>query len=69
MRHDLTAVPDLIEARAGRSKLLSRLYHDIGLAAVAAEFELPIERFDPELAEALERGARYLTPPNLVLAS
>jgi hypothetical protein len=69
MRHDLAANPDVIEARAGRSKLLSRLYHDIGLAAVAAEFELPIERFDPELAEALERGARYLTPPNVVLAS
>jgi hypothetical protein len=69
MRHDLTAIPDVIEARAGRSRLLSRLYRDIGLAAVAAEFELPVEEFDPELGEALERGARYLAPPNLVLAS
>ncbi len=69
MRHDLTAIPDVIEARAGRSRLLSRLYHDIGLAAVAAEFELPVAQFDPELGEAVERGARYLTPPDLVLAS
>ena len=69
MRHDLTAIPDAIEARAGRSRLLSRLYRDIGLAAVAAEFELPVEEFDPELGEAVERGARYLTPRKLVLAS
>jgi len=69
MRHDLTAIPDVIEARAGRSRLLSRLYRDIGLAAVAAEFERPVADFDPELGEALERGARYLAPPKLVLAS
>ncbi len=69
MRYDLTAIPDVIEARAGRSRLLSRLYRDIGLAAVAAEFELPVEDIDPELGEALERGARYLAPPNLGLAS
>ena len=69
MRHDLTAIPEVIETRAGRSRLLSRLYRDIGLAAVAAEFELPVEDFDPELGEAVERGARYLIPANLVLAS
>ncbi len=69
MRHDLTAIPDVIEARAGRSRLLSRLYRDVGLAAVAAEFELPTEDFGPELAEALERGARYLAPHKRVLAS
>ena len=69
MRHDLTAIPDVIEARAGRSRLLSRLYRDIGLAAVAAEFERPVEEFDPELGEAVERGARYLAPPKVVLAS
>ncbi len=48
MRHDLTAIPDVVEVRAGRSRLLSRLYRDIGLAAVAAEFELPAEEFDPQ---------------------
>ncbi len=69
MRHDLTAIPDVIEVRAGRGRLLSRLYRDVGLAAVAAELELPVEDFEPELGEALERGARYLAPPKLVLAS
>jgi hypothetical protein len=69
MRQNVAAIPDVIEVRAGRSPLLSRLYHEVGLAAVAAEFELPIERFDPELAEALERGAHYLAPPKLPLAS
>ncbi|MGD0640180.1 MAG: hypothetical protein ABSC22_05480 [Roseiarcus sp.] len=69
MRHDLTAIPDLIETRAGRSRLLSRLYHDIGLAAVAAEFELPVKELEPELEEAVERGSHYLAPANAVLAS
>jgi hypothetical protein len=69
MRHDLSAIPDVIETRAGRSRLLSRLYHDIGLAAVAAEFELPVRDFEPDLGEAVERGTRYLVPRNLDLAS
>jgi hypothetical protein len=69
MRRDLTAIPDLIEARAGQSPLLSRLYHEVGLAAVAAEFELPLEDLDPELEDALEREAPRLAPPGLELAS
>ena len=69
MRHDLTAIPDVIETRAGRSRLLSRLYRDIGLAAVAAEFELRAADFEPELGEAVERGARYLLPRKFDIAS
>ena len=69
MRHDLSTIPDVIETRAGGSRLLSRLYRDIGLAAVAAEFELSIEDFEPELCEAVERGARYLLPREFGLAS
>jgi hypothetical protein len=69
MRHDLTAIPEVVEMRAGRSRLLSRLYRDIGLAAVAAEFELPMKDFDPELGEAVERGARYLLAHDVELAS
>ncbi len=69
MRHDLSAIPDVIETRAGGSRLLSRLYRDIALAAVAAEFELSIEDFEPELCEAVERGARYLLPREFDLAS
>ena len=62
MRDDLPAVPDVVEVPAGRSRLLSRLYRDVGLAAVAAEFDLPASAFEPELGEAVERGMRYLAP-------
>ena len=69
MRHDLSAIPDVIEAPAGRSRLLSRLYRDIGLAAVAAELELAGERLDPELEQSIQRGMRYLAPRPLAMAS
>jgi hypothetical protein len=69
MHQNVAAIAERIEVRAGRSPLLSRLYHEVGLAAVAAEFKLPVEPFEPELAEAIERGARYLAPPKLPLAS
>ena len=62
MRQDLSAAPDVVEVPAGRSHLLSRLYRDVGLAAVAAELELPASAFDLEVGEAVERGARYLAP-------
>ena len=62
MRYDLTAIPDAIEVRAGRTPLLSRLYRDVGMAAIAAELELNAEDFEPEVGEALARGARYLPP-------
>jgi hypothetical protein len=62
MRQDLSAAPDVVEVPAGRSRLLSRLYRDVGLAAVAAELELPASAFDLEVGEAVERGARYLAP-------
>jgi hypothetical protein len=39
---------------------MTRIYRDIGLAAVAGELGLPNENFDPELSEAVKRGARYL---------
>ena len=64
MRQDLSATPDVVEAPAGRSRLLSRLYRDVGLAAVAAELELPASAFDLEVGEfdrarlALSRAAR-----------
>ncbi len=69
MRHDLSAIPDIVETRAGRSRLLSRLYRDIGLAAVAAELEVPPRELEPEVEEAVVRGAPYLMPPARVLAS
>jgi hypothetical protein len=69
MRHDFASIPDAIEARAGRSRLLSRLYREIGLAAVAVELELPAREFEPEIEQAIERGSRYLAPGPLELAS
>ncbi len=69
MRHDFTAIPDAVEAPAGRSRLLSRLYRDIGLAAVAAELEIGAADLEPELEDSIERGSRYLAPPTYALAS
>jgi hypothetical protein len=63
MRHDLTAIPEALEAPAGRSRLLSRLYRDIGLAAVAAELKLAGKGLEPDLEQSIERGSRYLAPP------
>src|SRR5271163_2113874 len=56
MRHDLASIPEVLETRAGRTRLLSRLYRDIGLAAVAAELQLPAQEFDLEIGESIERA-------------
>lgn len=52
--------PSAIAQRAGSSRLLSRLYRDVGLAAVAAELQLPTRGMDYETAAAIERGAALL---------
>ncbi|GEM_PF-3808209 len=52
--------PSAIAQRAGSSRLLSRLYRDVGLAAVAAELQLPARAMDFETAAAIERGAALL---------
>ena len=62
MRHEQAANPQIIEQRAGESKLLSRLYREVGLAAVAAELNLQAAALEPDLAEAVERGALLLAP-------
>ncbi len=69
MRHEVNETSTTIEQPAGRTRLLSRLYHEIGLAAVAFELdiepsELPLEDF-----EAIRRGARYLNLELLDIAS
>ena len=69
MRHDVATIPDAIEQPAGRSRLLSRLYHEIGLAAVAFELDVEIQELEPEECEAIRRGARYLNFELLDLAS
>jgi hypothetical protein len=42
------------------TRLMARIYRDIGLAAVANELALSTDDFEPELSEAVKRGARYI---------
>jgi hypothetical protein len=42
------------------SRLMARIYRDIGLAAVANELALRADDLEPELIEAVKRGSRYL---------
>jgi hypothetical protein len=69
MRQDLPAKPQSLEQRAGESKLLSRLYRDVGLAAVAAELELQASALEADIAEAVARGAPLLAPRRSILAA
>ena len=67
--------PSELEGRAGldsrisivsppprTSRLMSGIYHDIGLAAVASglEIELEADCLAPEVIAAVKRGARYI---------
>jgi hypothetical protein len=68
MRDDFfDVIPDAGEERSAGS-VLSRIYHDIGLAAVAEALRLPTDGLEPEMIESLERGELYLLPPARALA-
>jgi hypothetical protein len=69
MRYDFPAPAPTLEASAGRSRLLSRIYRDIGLAAVAIELDLLAEDLGEEMEDAIERGARFMAPTPLKMAS
>ena len=69
MRQEVTALSDVLERPAGRSRLLARLYHEIGLAAVAFELDVEVTDLPAESYEAIRRGARYLNFELLDLAS
>jgi hypothetical protein len=59
MRDDFDAIPEAV----GRSgSVLTRIYHDIGLAAVADALDLLSLDFDPDMNQSLERGEFYLMP-------
>ena len=62
MREDFDAIPDPAPARSPGETMLARIYHDIGLAAVADALNLMTVEFDPDLKESLERGEFYLVP-------
>ncbi len=62
MSNDLTADSRALgEASSGR-RPLSSLYRDIGLATVATELNLQPDTLEPDVAEAVERGAAALLP-------
>ena len=61
-------IPDAGDQRRA-SSVLTRIYRDIGLAAVAEELSLSTEGFEPEMIESLERGEFYLLPPAGALVS
>jgi hypothetical protein len=42
------------------SRLLTGIYHDIGMAAVALGLELEVATLEPPVHDAVRRGARYI---------
>ena len=68
MRDDcFHVIPDAGDERSAGSAL-TRIYRDIGLAAVAEALRLPTEGFEPDMIVSLERGEFYLLPPARALA-
>jgi hypothetical protein len=67
MRNDYHVIPDADDKRRAGS-VLARIYHDIGLAAVAQALRLPPAGFEPEMIASLERGDFYLVRPRRELA-
>ena len=67
MLDDFDAIPEAEDGREGGS-MLARVYHDIGLAAVAEALNLQAEEFEPEMVQSLERGEFYLLPTGPELA-
>ena len=61
-------IPDAGDQRRA-SSVLTRIYRDIGLAAVAEALRLPTDGFEPEMIKSLERGEFYLLPPARALVS
>jgi hypothetical protein len=60
MRNDFDAIPEASGQRESGGSILARIYHDIGLAAVAEALNLPARDFDPDMNQSLERGGFYL---------
>ena len=61
MQHDFDAIPEAATPRRSGS-MLTRMYHDIGLAAIADALGLVNADLDEELAQSIERGQFYLLP-------
>jgi len=62
MRNDFDAIPEAAGQRDGAGSMLTRIYHDIGLAAVADALGLGTAELEGDLVQSIERGERYLIP-------
>jgi FtsZ-binding cell division protein ZapB len=62
MRDDFDAIPDPGGQRDTTGTMLTRIYHDLGLAAVAGAVNLRTVESDPELKDSLERVEFYPAP-------
>jgi hypothetical protein len=62
MPNDLIATAQALGQATGGCEPLPNLYREIGLAAVANELNLQLNTLDPDVAEAVERGAAALFP-------
>ncbi len=62
MQHDFDAIPEAASQPERVGSMLTRIYHDIGLAAVADALDLTTAEFDADLAQSIERGVYYLVP-------
>jgi len=60
MPNNLTANAQALGQAGGGSKPLSSLYRELGLAAVATELNLQLNTLEPDVAEAVQRGAAAL---------
>ena len=67
MRNDFHIIPDAGDERRAGS-VLARIYHDIGLAAVAQALRLPSGAFEPEMVEVARARRVYLLRPRHELA-
>jgi len=62
-------VAEAPERRVETSRLLQRIYRDVGLAAVASELQLSIRALAPDIQAAIERGAPLLKAKSAELAA
>ena len=62
MRHDFDAIPDAAGDRCNAGSMLTRIYHAIGLAAVADALGLITAEFDRDLPQSIETGEFSLIP-------
>jgi hypothetical protein len=60
MSDDPTANRRAVDERGGGRRPLSSLCREIGLASVAIELNLKLNTLEPDVAEAIERGAAAL---------